>query len=67
MVKGNHYINDNELFREIIISKGQGKLTKKAENMLILIANRIIYKLYYKDPMDRQDCLNTAIYQLLKN
>lgn len=65
--KGQYYINDNDLYFEIVLSKGRGQLTRKAEQMLILIANKIIVKLPYYNPEDRLDCLNTAILQLLSN
>lgn len=35
------YIKDVELFKQIIISKGKGKLTPDAEKMLILICEKL--------------------------
>lgn len=65
-VKKKHYINEEFLLKEIIISKEQGFLTKDAEKMLILLANKIIEKkLYFLDPSVKDDCLQTSIYVLL--
>jgi len=61
-----HYLNNKDLYIEIIVSKAQGKLTKKAENMLILLAKNVIIKFHYYDSRDRQDCLATAYEHLFK-
>lgn len=61
-----NYLNNKELYKEIIISKAQGRLTKNAENMLILLANRVIKKFYYYDDRDREDCLSTAYEHLFR-
>jgi len=50
------YINETDFFYEIKISKGKGKLTKKAEDMMILIANEMIKKFQYVDYRNRYDC-----------
>jgi len=39
------YINDSELLYEIIISKGKGKLTKRAQFLLIQLGENILPKL----------------------
>jgi len=63
-----NYLNDIDLYYEIVISKGKGKLTKKAENYLILIANRLITKMSfkYKDKDEELDCLQNGILIMLK-
>jgi hypothetical protein len=66
-IKPTYYINDDEFLYEVILSKGRGKLTKKCENMFILLSNRVINKLQYYNPEDRKDCLNTSILQLFSN
>lgn len=58
-------INNKELLYEIIISKGKGKLTKNAEQMLITLAVKLNRRFVYWNPDDRQDCLQNAIYTLL--
>ena len=39
------YLNNKDLYVEIIISKAQGKLTKNAERMLELLAKKTIKKM----------------------
>lgn len=63
------YLEDRELYYEIVLSKGKGKLTKKAERMLILIGNRIITKKErnYNSIDDRNDCLQQGLYMMFQN
>jgi hypothetical protein len=63
------YLEDDELYYEIVLSKGKGRLTKKAERMLILIGNNIIRKKekYYKSKDDRDDCLNQGLLMMFQN
>jgi hypothetical protein len=61
------YLNGRDLYYEIIVSKEIGKLTPKAEKMLILLGKNIIKKFRYYDEKDRDDCLSEAYYQLFKN
>jgi len=63
------YLNDRELYYEIVVSKGKGKLTKKAEVMFILIANNTIRKKQskYKNSDDMDDCLQQGILRLFEN
>jgi hypothetical protein len=50
----------------MVLSKEQDVLTKEAEKMLILIAERAINKMTYVSEDDRNDCLQFAILDLLK-
>lgn len=63
------YLEDHELYYEIVLSKGKGKLTKKAEKMLILIGNKTITKKErnYKSIDDRNDCLQQGLYMMFQN
>lgn len=63
------YLEDHELYYEIVLSKGKGKLTKNAERMLILIGNKIITKKErnYKSIDDRNDCLQQGLYMMFRN
>lgn len=61
-----NYLNNRDLYEEIVKSKEQGKLTPNAEKMLVMIAERAIRKLSYLNEDDRQDCLQFAILDLLK-
>jgi hypothetical protein len=60
------YIKPKELYEEICVSLNDKKLTPKAQEMLILIAERANRKLKYTDPMDREDCVGFAILDLFK-
>lgn len=64
-----NYLSDRELVYEIIVSKGKGKLTKKAEKMLTLIAYNVIRKKdkSYRSYDDRMDCLQEGLCHLFIN
>ena len=66
MAKTKNYLNNKDLHTAMSESKELGKLTRTAENMLILLAERTIRKMSYVNPDDRQDCLQFAILDLLK-
>jgi hypothetical protein len=67
MVKKKNPINAIKFTYEIIISKGLGKLTRKSENMLIMLAERAIRKKTYFYEEDRKDCLQTSYLNLFTN
>jgi hypothetical protein len=60
------YVKPKELYEEICISLQQQTLTKRAEEMLIMIAYRANTRLSYENPMDREDCISFAILDLFK-
>lgn len=60
------YLNNKDLYEQIVLSKEQDKLTRDAEKMLVLLAERAIRKLSYVNDDDRQDCLQFALLDLLK-
>lgn len=60
------YLKNADLLEEIRRSKQQGKLTDKAVRMFILLANKSSEKLKYKNPDDREDCISSAIEDLLR-
>lgn len=66
MAKSKNYLNNKDLYDQIVASKEQDKLTPEAEKMLVLLAERAIRKLTYVSDDDRQDCLQFAILDLLK-
>ena len=66
MPRTKNYLNNKDLYNEIVKSKEQGKLTRDAEKMLILLAERAIRKMKYVNDDDRQDCLQFALLDLLK-
>lgn len=61
------YLSNKELYCEIIVSKEMGKLTKDAERMLILLCKNVIRKMYYVNPDDKLDCLQTAYLHVFQN
>lgn len=60
-------IDRREFLSEIIISKGLGKLTKRAEYLLILLAEKAISKLTYYDNELANDCIQTAYVNMFAN
>ena len=64
--KSKNYLNNRDLYDQMVLSKDQDELTKEAEKMLILIAERAINKMTYVSEDDRLDCLQFAILDLLK-
>jgi len=64
--KSKNYLNNRDLYDQMVLSKDQDVLTKEAEKMLILIAERAINKMTYVSEDDRKDCLQFAILDLLK-
>lgn len=66
MARQKNYLNNKDLYDQMVLSKEQNKLTPEAEKMLILLAERTINKLSYVSEDDRQDCLQFALLDLLK-
>jgi hypothetical protein len=61
-----HYIKNADLLREINESKKTGVLTPAAVEMFIKLAHETSRKLRYKDQMDREDCISSALEDLLR-
>jgi hypothetical protein len=61
------YINNIDLYCEIVVSKEMGKLTKEAQSMLYVLGKNIIRKFRYKDDDDRLDCLQTGLLDMYAN
>jgi hypothetical protein len=63
------YLEDSELYYEIVLSKGKGELTNRAKDMLILVGNNVIRKKekHYKSDDDRNDCLHSGFLMVFKN
>lgn len=64
-----NYLNDRDLYYEMKLSVGMGKLTRKAQNMLILIANNTIRKKErnYNNSDDRNDCVQQGLLHMFQN
>ncbi len=62
-----NYLNNKELYIEMIISKAQGKLTRNAEKMLELLAKETIKKMKYWSNDDKMDCYQTGLLDMYSN
>ena len=67
MMKKKIYLNNKQLYKEIVISKAMGKLTKDAQNMLILLAKNVIKKFYYYNPDDKFDCYQQGLLMMFRH
>jgi hypothetical protein len=61
------YLNNKELYCEIIVSKSQGKLTRKAEKMLEILGKETIKKMKYWNNDDRLDCFQSGLLDMYQN
>ena len=61
------YIQNKDLYVEIIISKAQGKLTRKSKLMLETLAKRTIKKMRYYSNDDRMDCYQSGLLDMFSN
>ena len=61
------YLNDTDLFYEIKLSQGKGFLTKKGQEMLLLLADRFMYTKQgrYNTSADYWDCYQQGVLNLL--
>jgi len=69
MVKKENPVNDVEFTYQIILSKGLGSLTRKAEKDMILLVNGAINKKqgnFFNDE-DKKDSVQTSFLNLLLN
>jgi hypothetical protein len=64
-----NYLEDSDLLYEIILSKGKGTLTKKAEKYFILIAEKTLLKFHnrYKNQDEELECLQQGLLQMFSN
>lgn len=72
------YINNKEFTNEIINCKygfldketgyqhKVGELSPKAISFFILLANRAVLKLHFSNPLDKEDCIQSAMLDLLR-
>ena len=67
MTKSKNYLNKKDLLEEIYKSRDKDELTKECLNMLMMLAQKTIRKLYYKCEDDKQNALSEAYYDLVKN
>ena len=63
----NQTIDNRELYAEIMVSKGRGRLTPRAAKLLIILAQKAIRKMPYYNPDDRDDCIQTGLQIMFSN
>lgn len=61
------YLNNKDLLIEIMVSQARGRLTKNAQTMLELLANRAIKKMHYWTEDDKMDCYQSGILDMFSN
>jgi hypothetical protein len=61
------YLNNKHLYVELVISKAQGKLTRRASEMLYLLGKNIMRKFSYKNNDDKKDTFQEGMLQVYKN
>ena len=61
-----HYLTNKEILTELRKSKDQGELTEDCKTMFQIMAVNISRKLVYQNPMDREDCIQEAVFCCLK-
>lgn len=64
--EGKEYVSNPILFKQIMISKQQDKLTDDAVEMLMLMVDNIISKKTFKYSEDRDDCKQHALLDCLQ-
>ena len=63
----NNYVDAIELYKEMVVSKAQGKLTRKMSEAIMLIAKNTIRKMRYKNEDDKYDCYSYGLFVMLQN
>jgi len=59
--KRKHYVNNRDLYKEIVLSNHNGALTEETLNLLIKMTEQIIKNFSYKNPDDIDDIKQTAL------
>jgi len=66
-IKQKKYLNNDELFNQIIISKAKCKATPELVDMMIKISTGLARKLTYYNEDDRNDCQAEGLLQMVLN
>jgi hypothetical protein len=64
--KTREYLKNTDLLREIVECKKKGELSDKAVDMFRLIAIQSNRKLTYANEQDREDCIASAIEDMIR-
>ena len=60
------YLNGKDFRDEIVACLKTKELSRTATNMFIILANRANRKMPYRDYRDKEDCIQSALYDLCK-
>jgi hypothetical protein len=63
----NHYVENREMMKEVIISKAMGKITPRLLQQCIKVVKGVSKKFKYNDEDDRLDCEAYAYEVIIKN
>lgn len=63
----NHYVDNKELYIELLVSKAMGKLTNKAIEILMKIVKGVNKKFRYNYEEDRNDVIAYSYEVIIKN
>lgn len=61
-----YYINNAEFQEQIVECLENNELSKPIIDKFYLIARRAINNLSFRDPMDKEDCIQSAVLDLLR-
>jgi hypothetical protein len=61
-----NYINNKEFTQAVIDSKEADELTKFTVECFVMLANRAVERLYFKDYRDKEDCVQSALVDCVK-
>lgn len=61
-----NYINNKEFTQAVIDSKEADALTKFTVECFVMLANRAVERLYFKDYRDKEDCVQSALVDCVK-
>jgi DNA-directed RNA polymerase specialized sigma subunit len=61
------YLQNKDLYYEIVVSKAQGKLTNRSKLMLETLATKTIKKMRYWSTDDRDDCYQSGLLDMFSN
>jgi hypothetical protein len=61
------YLNNKDLYIEIVYSKAMGSLTNDAKIMLELLSKKCVKKMRYNNSDDKNDCYQTGVLDMFSN
>lgn len=61
-----NYINNKEFTQAVVDSKEADELTDFTVECFVMLANRAVERLYFKDYRDKEDCVQSALVDCVK-